>query len=170
MMLKLTKYTNVPGTFEAEWFTREVIPATGTDGEEGYQPETTKDTTVRVIAYSGDQVAFFRADVAQYGGEIDEALLAEIQAEWVPLPPPPPPIITSVTMRQARLALLQQGLLTQVNNAVASMPGVQGDAARIEWEFSSTVERNRPLVQSLAASLGLTSQELDGLFAFAATL
>lgn len=84
--------------------------------------------------------------------------------------PPPVPVITSVTMRQARLALLQQGLLTQVNNAVASMPGVQGDAVRIEWEFSSTVERNRPLVQSLSVSLGLTSQQLDDLFALAATL
>ena len=83
---------------------------------------------------------------------------------------PPVPVITSVTMRQARLALLQQGLLTQVNNAVASMPGVQGDAVRIEWEFSSTVERNRPLVQSLSVSLGLTSQQLDDLFALAATL
>ena len=150
MILKLTKYTNTPGTFEAEWLD--------------------DDKTVRVIAYSGDQVALFRADVAQYGGEIDEALLAEIEAEWVPLPPPPPPIITSVTMRQARLALHQQGLLTQVNNAVASMPGAQGGAARIEWEFSSTVERNRPLVQSLSVSLGLTSQQIDDLFALAATL
>lgn len=87
-----------------------------------------------------------------------------------PADPPPVPVITSVTMRQARLALLQQGLLTQVNNAVASMPGVQGDAVRIEWEFSSTVERNRPLVQSLSVSLGLTSQQLDDLFALAATL
>lgn len=87
-----------------------------------------------------------------------------------PADPPPVPVIASVTMRQARLALLQQGLLTQVNNAVASMPGVQGDAVRIEWEFSSTVERNRPLVQSLSVSLGLTSQQLDDLFALAATL
>lgn len=87
-----------------------------------------------------------------------------------PADQPPVPVITSVTMRQARLALLQQGLLTQVNNAVASMPGAQGDAVRIEWEFSSTVERNRPLVQALAASLGMTSQQLDDLFALAATL
>lgn len=87
-----------------------------------------------------------------------------------PADPPPVPVITSVTMRQARLALLQQGLLTQVNDAVASMPGAQGEAMRIEWEFSSTVERNRPLVQSLSASLGLTSQQIDDLFALAATL
>jgi hypothetical protein len=87
-----------------------------------------------------------------------------------PADAPPVPVITSVTMRQARLALLQQGLLTQINNAVASMPGAQGEAVRIEWEFSSTVERNRPLVQALAASLGLTSQQLDDLFTLAATL
>jgi hypothetical protein len=87
-----------------------------------------------------------------------------------PADAPPVPVITSVTMRQARLALLQQGLLTQINNAVASMPGAQGEAVRIEWEFSSTVERNRPLVQALAASLGLTPQQLDDLFTLAATL
>lgn len=84
--------------------------------------------------------------------------------------PVAPVVPVSVTMRQARLALLQQELLTQVNDAVASMPGAQGEAVRIEWEFSSTVERNRPLVQALAASLGLTSQELDDLFILAATL
>lgn len=87
-----------------------------------------------------------------------------------PADAPPVPVITSVTMRQARLALLQQGLLTQVNNAIASMPGAQGEAVRIEWEFSNTVERNRPFVQALAASLGLTSQQIDDLFTLAATL
>lgn len=76
----------------------------------------------------------------------------------------------SVTMRQARLALVQTGMLTQVNTAVAAMPGAQGDAARIEWEFSSTVERNRPLVQALGAALGLTEAQLDDLFRLAATL
>lgn len=77
---------------------------------------------------------------------------------------------TVVTMRQARLALLQNGMLTQVNDAVAAMSGAQGDAARIEWEFSSTVERNRPLVQALGAALGLTDAQLDDLFQLAATL
>ena len=87
-----------------------------------------------------------------------------------PADPVAPVVPVSVTMRQARLALLQQGLLTQVNNAVATMPGAQGDAVRIEWEFSNTVERNRPFVQALAASLGLTSQQIDDLFTLAATL
>lgn len=76
----------------------------------------------------------------------------------------------TVTMRQARLALVQYNLLTQVNTAVGNMPGAAGDTARIEWEFSSTVERNRPLVQALGAALGLTEAQLDDLFRLAATL
>lgn len=86
---------------------------------------------------------------------------------WVAAPLPVPAV---VTMRQARLALLQAGLLTQVNTAIANMPGATGDTARIEWEFSSTVERNRPLVQSLIGALGITESQLDDLFRLAATL
>lgn len=78
--------------------------------------------------------------------------------------PPPSGVPQAVTMRQARLALLGAGLLTQINAAVANMPGAEGDAARIEWEFSSTVERNRPYVISLAGVVGLTPEQLDALF------
>lgn len=87
-----------------------------------------------------------------------------------PADPVVPAIPEVVTMRQARLALLQSGILTQVNTAVANMPGAAGDAARIEWEFSSTVERHRPLTQALGAALGLTDAQLDDLFRLAATL
>lgn len=75
-----------------------------------------------------------------------------------------------VTMRQARLALLNAGLLQTINDAIIAMPGVEGDAARIEWEFSSQVHRNKALVQSLAPVLGMTDSQLDQLFTTAATL
>lgn len=77
---------------------------------------------------------------------------------------PPAPLPEVVTMRQARLALLSAGLLTSVNAAVSAMPGAEGEAARIEWEFSSTVDRQRPLVQALAAALGWSEAQLDALF------
>lgn len=86
---------------------------------------------------------------------------------WVPIPPAAP---TVVTMRQARLALLNAGLLTQVNNAIAALPGISGDAARIEWEFAATVDRNSPLVASLSAALSLTPAQLDSLFTAASAL
>lgn len=113
------------------------------------------------------------AQIPLADGNIDyEAYKEWLAAGNTPLPADPliTPIPTSVAMRQARLALLQSGLLAQVNAAVAAMPGVEGDAARIEWEFSGTVERSRPLLQSLATALGLTEAQLDELFMLAATL
>lgn len=73
-----------------------------------------------------------------------------------------------VTMRQARLALLGAGLLAQVNTAVANMPGTEGDAARIEWEYAQEVHRDSPLVATLSVALGLTDETLDNLFKVAA--
>lgn len=75
-----------------------------------------------------------------------------------------------VTMRQARLALLGAGLLAQVNTAVANMPGAEGDAARIEWEYAQEVRRDSPLVAGLSAALGLTDETLDNLYKAAAGL
>jgi hypothetical protein len=71
-----------------------------------------------------------------------------------------------VTMRQARLALLQTGMLAHVNAAVAAAD----EATKITWEFSSEVQRNNALVATLAAALSLTDQQLDDLFTLAATL
>lgn len=81
-----------------------------------------------------------------------------------PADPPPPAVITSVTMRQARLALHRTGMLSQVDAAITDAE------ARIEWEYAQTVERNSPLVTHLAAGLGLTEGQIDDLFALASTL
>lgn len=73
-------------------------------------------------------------------------------------------------MRQARLALLGAGKLATVNTAVANMPGAAGEAARIEWEYSGEVHRDKALVQALSPVLGLTDAQLDALFVAAAAL
>ena len=75
-----------------------------------------------------------------------------------------------VTMRQARLALLQAGLLGTVNAALDATAGTAGEAARIEWEYAATVERDSPLVAGFVATLGFTEAQIDGLFAAAAEL
>ena len=74
-----------------------------------------------------------------------------------------------VTMRQAKLALLQYGLLDQVNAAIANMPGIQGEAARINWEYASTVKRTDPLAVNLAMLFSLSEDQLDNLFILADT-
>ena len=87
--------------------------------------------------------------------------------------PPPvyvPVVPAVVTMRQARLALLNAGLLANVNTLIAAMPGATGEAARIEWEYAQTVERASPLIVSLASALGLNDESLDTLFTQAKAL
>lgn len=82
-----------------------------------------------------------------------------------------PPVPQSVTMRQARLALLGIGLLDDVDAAIAAIPDpVQRKAAEIEWEYAATVERGSPLIAQLGPALGLNDEQLDALFAQAATL
>lgn len=73
---------------------------------------------------------------------------------------------STVTMRQARLALSQQGLLTTVQENVSQLP----EAAQIEWEYAGQVERQSSLVSTLGAALGLTEEQLDDLFRLAETL
>ena len=90
--------------------------------------------------------------------------------EIVQAQPPVDPVPAAVSMRQARLALLKAGLLAQVNTAVAAMPGAEGDAARIEWEYAQEVRRDSPLLAQLAGALNLSTAQLDDLFRTAATL
>ena len=82
----------------------------------------------------------------------------------------PATVPSSITMRQARLALLGAGLLLTVDAAIAAMTGPAGDAARIEWEYAATVERTNPLFGAMATQLGLDSAALDALFVTAAAL
>lgn len=75
-----------------------------------------------------------------------------------------PPVPSSVTMRQARIALLNAGLLSQVDAAIESLPEPQKSRVRIEWEYSNTVERNGTIIPSLAHAMGLDDEQIDGLF------
>jgi len=96
-----------------------------------------------------------------------DGLNAKIQALT---PPPAPAIPVQVTMRQARIALLRAGYLTQIDAAIAALTGAAGQEAQITWNSSSTVRRDNPLLAQIASTFGLTSAQLDGLFTLAATL
>jgi hypothetical protein len=75
-----------------------------------------------------------------------------------------------VTMRQARLALLAEGKLNDVETAIESLPSPQKEAAKIEWEYSTEVRLDSELVKQLAPGLGLDDAALETLFTQAATL
>lgn len=75
-----------------------------------------------------------------------------------------------VTMRQARLALLENGLLANVQPAINSLPEPDKTKAEIEWDYSNALQRSNPFVATLGAALGLSSQDLDDLFIQASAL
>lgn len=84
--------------------------------------------------------------------------------------PPPSKVPRAVTMRQARLALLRVGLLQSVADAVATAPGIEGDAARIEWEYAQEVRRDSAFLASLANAMRMTDAQIDALFTEGAAL
>ena len=94
----------------------------------------------------------------------DPFALAQTADENAPLVP------QSVTMRQARLALLGAGKLAMVDAAIDSMPEPNKSAARIEWEYSNEVQRHNGFVEALGPALGMTSAQIDALFIAAAKL
>lgn len=76
----------------------------------------------------------------------------------------PPVVIPTLTMRQARLALLDAGLLDEVEAAITTPEN------RIWWDYSTTVERNHPLVDAVLTALGKTESEINDMFIAAALL
>ena len=109
-------------------------------------------------------------DTEQHGIEIFTSASAGEFGDIAAYVSPPVVVPSIVTMRQARLAMLDAGMLTSVSNALAAMTGPTGEAARIEWEYAAELRRDHPLVASLSAALGLSSAQLDGLFTAAAGL
>ena len=83
---------------------------------------------------------------------------------------PAPPVPQSITMRQARLALLNAGFLDDVEAAIITMDEAQRAQTQIEWEYAQTVERDNALVAALGPKLGLDDAAIDSLFSMAATV
>ena len=108
------------------------------------------------------EIVEFPADAVVPGMLWDGAVLSNPP----PPEPDPPGVPHSVSMRQARLALLGAGLLDSVDAVVAQSPR----AVQIEWEFATDVWRDRDLVASLGGALGLTDDQIDGLFIAAAAI
>ena len=74
----------------------------------------------------------------------------------------------SVTPRQLRLALHFAGKLAQVEAFVAG--GQAPPEAVISWEYATEFLRSDPMLGQFAAMLGMTGEEVDGLFIAAAQI
>lgn len=71
---------------------------------------------------------------------------------------------STITLRQCKLALLNAGKLQDVVAAINALPEPQRTAAQIEFDYANEVERDSPLLNAVAAAIGLTEAELDALF------
>lgn len=76
----------------------------------------------------------------------------------------------SISPRQARLALLQAGLLSQVDTAINSLESPAKETAQIEWEYATSIERSSEWINQLGGALGLDANGIDDLFKTASTL
>ena len=123
------------------------------------------------VVESNPQILFVPHYAAQFIEVTDDCFggYELVNGQWQQ---PPTPVQTpqEVTMRQARLALLENGLLANVQPAINSLPEPDKTKAQIEWEYSNALQRGNPFVDVLGAALGLSSQDLDDLFIQAAAL
>jgi len=79
---------------------------------------------------------------------------------------PEPLGLPSISPRQIRQTLTLAGLRASVESAVAA-----GDQDLKDWwEFSTAFERANPQVIGMAAAMGVTDADLDGLWTLGATL
>lgn len=89
--------------------------------------------------------------------------------EIAPQPDPEPVPPSRCTRRQGRLALLEVGLLDDVEALIAAIPDdIQRRAAQIEYE-ADTWERSNATLQAVWAQMGRTPEGLAALFANAVT-
>ena len=104
------------------------------------------------------------SDYAQYLAWLDEGNTPD------PADPIVAPIPTEVTMRQARLALFQQGLLANVQPTIDGLVEPTKTVTQISWDYATVVKRDDDLVLQLASALGIGSSALNELFTLASTL
>ena len=82
--------------------------------------------------------------------------------EWTPPAPEPEPQPEDITVSrmQARMALYQAGLLSEVQAIVA-----QGDPLmQMAWAEAVEWKRSSPMINGLAQQLGLSAAQVDALF------
>lgn len=102
--------------------------------------------------------------------DVREALArgSVVVTPYVAPPPQPTPVPPEVSRFQARAALLQAGLLDDIEAYMAD-PATD-PFVKLAWQDAQVFKRNSPTVLSLQPLLGLTDGQLDDLFRFAATI
>ena len=107
-----------------------------------------------------------KAEYIDFPDFLDGHLFLEYDNGFVTQEPKQPePIPQVITMRQARLQLLEVGLLDDVEALVS-----QDRKWQIEWEYATEVERISPLIEVVKETMSLTDEQIDNMFLEASKL
>ena len=124
----------------------------------------------RESRYPTDVPEFFGTCPDDADTQVDGVLGVYLQADWETMREDEMrarnPVPQQVTMRQARLALLNAGLLDDVEVVIAAA----GREAQLEWEYAAVVDRSNPAVAAVQQQEALTDAQIDDLFREAAKL
>lgn len=130
------------------------------------------------LEYAWARESHYPTDVPEFFGtcpddadtKVDGVLGVYLQADWETMREDEMrarnPVPQQVTMRQARLALLNAGLLDDVELVIAAA----GREAQQEWEYAAVVDRSNPAVAAVQQQKALTDAQIDDLFREAAKL
>lgn len=97
---------------------------------------------------------------------INEAIAA-FDEDWTA---PATKIPKTVSMAQARIALIKAGKFDAVESGIAELDEPAKTVATIAWEYSANVSRNGALIKTLSGEFGFTEKQLDELFIAAAAI
>ena len=106
---------------------------------------------------------------AEIGGDVFNTAKATAKPYTAPALPDPleaERAAMTVSRFQAMAALLNAGLLSQVNAALADA----GPLAQLAWAEATEFRRNSTTISGLASGLGLTDTQVDDLFRAAALI
>lgn len=109
-------------------------------------------------------------DIAEY-----EAYLATADLTAPSSPPTDIPVINnvpqSITRAQAKAALIINGLISLVQPALdAIVDPLERQLAQNDWDERLHFERTNPMLNNMAAALGMTDAQIDDLFRTASQL
>jgi len=148
----------------------------GTKRLAGADIETALPTVGALLA----QIEGLQAEIVELKKERDDAVTAKATAELqsqidalnVQLNPVDANGFAVLSAVQVRLALLGAGITpAMVEAAIESLPeGIQHDTARVYWEFATQFHRDHPFIAAFSTALGLTSEQVDTMWAAAAQI
>ena len=163
MILKQVIHYPDTNSVEATWVNQTTVFAIGTEGEEGYVPESVTEQVVKCHSYADVQMDMLRTDlgddVAQYA-----ELIALVEANIKPAEPESVYVPQIVTKAQGIAAMIEVGLWSSVKAFFAT------EASEAEQDLFSAItefHRQSPLLVSLKARFDLTDDALDNLFILA---